>query len=103
MKNYNKTIDKILDAQEKSLSKLGREYRKEVLIPLCKERRLTFFHGVASNTGDFIFYAEDKTYKSSDSDFIPWLEPIFSMLKTEVGLNKDFGLYVEEVLEKDLK
>lgn len=97
-------IEPVLNTARERIKTLAEDYREKVLIPFCRKHRLTFHSGM----GRTVFYTRDGRNFGSAEDAVyegyPQAKPIFEVLDQEaVGRNDEFGFYVVEVTEEDVR
>ena len=96
-KEYAEQLEAIQQTLHESLTKLGEEFRKDVLIPLCKK------HGWTFREGDFYKRREDNRFAQ-----VKWQEvgPVLGdyqfVFLEEVVEDRAFWAWTPDVKEEDL-
>lgn len=90
------------DQFDQTVSELGEEIRKQVLIPVCKRNKLEFISGM----GRFFFTTQDgKNYGESweleGNRLQRVLKPVFALLNKEVTHGQYLGYFVSDVRKAD--
>jgi len=104
--DVEKEVERVLNLATSELDGLAELYRQEVLIPLCKKKRMRFMSG----NGDFLFYevegAKEWTVRA-DYEAVSlrkrYLIPILADLNTPTTHMQHFGYHVCDVKTEDLK
>jgi hypothetical protein len=106
---WEKQLDALYNAFYKDVMDLAARYRREVIVPLCKEHGLSF----TSGNGMFFFSSKDDNgcdISASNDTGIGTrgdrlyqkykLDPIFEVLNSTVEGNQVFGYYVKDFPKK---
>lgn len=92
-----KRVDASLEEARNQIQALADEFRRQRLLPFCREHKLTYLAGM----GRTVFYRRGKPIDSSE---LYALTPIEEILNIEaVGRNDYFGFYIADITNKDLK
>ena len=102
MSKFVVRAEAVLEAAREHLEQIGEEFRQEVLIPLCRRRKLEFVSGM----GRCVFYFEDGLTVGSAEDAVyehkSYLVKAFEYLDAEgMGANDCLGFYVKDVRKED--
>lgn len=98
-------IDAILEAARERVAELAEAYRKDVLVPFCREHRLTYIAG----NGRTVFYAArgDRSFGSPGEARVEGYAaavPIFEVLdQPAIGREDYFGFYIRDVTRRDIR
>lgn len=95
---YERRFQKIEDQMEADVEALAQKYRKEVLIPLCREHQLEFRSGMGTHT--FFTLAGDCLH---DWHKTSWGSEVFGVLQLQPRRGDDFGNTISDVTEDDWK
>jgi hypothetical protein len=99
---YTKKAKSIEDAFVRSVEGLAADFRREVLVPLCKKHELRFLSG----NGDYFFILKsgetiadplDDDFKRLPKSLQRPLLQAFEVLNYEVGRDNRIGFYVMNV------
>jgi len=100
-------IERIVEAARDSIVDLAKEYRTDVLLPLCRKHKLTYLAG----NGTYFFFVKGDSEKSisniDDAKVFGYgkiLGEVFEDLDAE-GLdgNDRFGYYIVDITRKDIR
>jgi hypothetical protein len=100
--NYIGKLEKLEEQFWARVSNLGVKYRKDVVLPLCKEHNVCFISGM----GRFFFYENDEAQKEIDEDHPLWNETmkvLIGILDREITHNQFFGYFIDDVTSEDIK
>lgn len=104
--DVEKEVERAVALADTELERLAELYRQEILIPLCKKKKMRFMSG----NGTFIFYNAEGTKDwqvGANYEAINlkkrYLIPILEDLNQEVSHGQYFGYYVCDVDTKDIK
>lgn len=102
--HFMKELQTAQDQFDQTISELGEEIRKQVIIPVCKRNKLEFISGMGrffftTNLGKDIGDASE----AEGTRLERVLKPIFDLLNEEVSHNQYLGYFVSDVRKDDLK
>jgi len=104
--NIEENVEQILEEARERVGKLAEEYRERVLLPLCREHKLTYIAGM----GRTVFYVNDNERESMGSiddavlmGYGMVLDTVFKDINVPVmGTNDCFGYYIKDITKKDI-
>jgi len=86
---------------DEAISRIADEYRREVLIPLCRRHKLEFYSG----NGTFAFFTTDGRHTGDPLDakrqHMSYLIPALKVLSEEIDSVNFFGFYVGRIIASD--